>query len=222
MANTRKPQTSAAEKARRKNQSARAKGEEPERFEPVYAGEDEEVSSVSDFRRVSQGEKIRTPSGLVCMARRVGMEVLIRQGHIPNALMPIIRKWLTEGAAGKAVDEEKLIGEVLSDADQLASLMQMFDDVTMAVVVRPKILPVPTDPESGEPVPDENRLETDRFGNEIAYIDWVPFEDKSYLMNYAVGGTRDVERFRNEEESLATVLDGDKVQLQTERSPGDS
>jgi hypothetical protein len=150
------------------------------------------------------------------------MEVLLRQGNIPNALMPIIRKWLTEGAEGKEVDERAMIGEVLKDADHLSSLMQMFDDVTMAVVVRPKILPAPRDPETGEILPDENRDVTDAFGNEVAYIDWVPFEDKSYLMNYAVGGTRDVERFRNEEESLAAVLDGGEVQLPSEPAAGDS
>jgi hypothetical protein len=38
---------------------------------------------------------------------------------------------------------------------------------------------------------------------ELAYIEWVGFEDKQFIWNYAVGGTRDVDRFRADQETAS-------------------
>jgi hypothetical protein len=218
MAEPRRKPVSAAERARRERQKKEAAGQEElqEKFQAVYAEPDEEVSTGASWKKQSQGEKIVTPSGQVVLARRVGMEVLLRQGHIPNALMPIVRKYMSEGGQGKEISDQAIIADVLNDAEQLTSLMEMYDNVTMAVVVKPRLVRPPIDPETKEIVPDDQRPDTDAYGNDIAYLDWVSQEDKAYLMHFAVGGTRNIERFRNEKESMETVLDGGKVPLPTE------
>jgi hypothetical protein len=58
----------------------------------------------------------------------------------------------------------------------------------------------------GEEVPEHLR------DDEYIYSDDVDFEDKSFIFNYAVGGTRDLERFRSETKAtLDAVQDVDGV-----------
>jgi len=59
---------------------------------------------------------------------------------------------------------------------------------------------------SWQPVPDAER----EHGEGVAYIDWVDFTDKVYLMNFAVGGTRDLETFRQEQNQLLDALSAGK------------
>jgi hypothetical protein len=164
---------------------------------------------------------------LWCKAKRIGMEALVQGGKIPNTLLPIVMEALEGGDAGRKKAEEKLRSQM--SAAHIADMMEMYDSITMFVVVEPTIRPVPETCTCGgiknghaiianeeaekathehvwAPVPDHER----EHGSGIAYVDWIDFADKVYLMNFAVGGTRDLETFRKEQTQLLDSLSAGK------------
>ena len=178
------------------------------------------------FRERRLGEDVELPSGLWCKAKRIGMEALVQGGKIPNSLLPIVMEALEGGDEGRKRAEEKLRKQM--SMEHIDQMMQMYDSIAMFVVVEPTLRPIPETCSCGaikngeailetekvmvaksknhahnwQPVPDADR----EHGQGIAYIDWVDFADKVYLMNFAVGGTRDLETFRQEQSELLDSL----------------
>jgi len=215
----------AKEATRRRRQSTKAKVGE-RRPDPSPSQQAPEGAISGDAFRVRRlGEDVELPSGLWCKAKRIGMEALVQGGKIPNTLLPIVMEALEGGDAGRKRAEEKLRSQM--SAAHIADMMAMYDSITMFVVVAPTIRPVPEkcscgaktvngeiildedisvpvkhDKHNWRPVPDEDR----EHGSGIAYIDWIDFADKVYLMNFAVGGTRDLETFRKEQSELLDTL----------------
>jgi hypothetical protein len=222
----RKPskRVSEVEKNRRRRQAAgQAVG--TKRPEPAQQHAPEGAISGDAFRERRLGEDVELPSGLWCKAKRIGMEALVQGGKIPNTLLPIVMEALEEGEAGRKRAEEKLRSQM--SAAHIEDMMAMYDGITMFVVVEPTIRPIPEkcpcgaiksgesviatdqnkDHEHGwRPVPDQDR----EHGSGIAYVDWIDFQDKVYLMNFAVGGTRDLETFRQEQSQLLDSLSAGK------------
>jgi hypothetical protein len=211
---------SAEERKRRTRQSVGEK-----RPEPAQQRAPEGAISGDAFRERRLGEDVELPSGLWCKAKRIGMEALVQGGKIPNTLLPIVMEALEEGEAGRKRAEEKLRSQM--SAAHIEDMMAMYDGITMFVVVEPTIRPIPEkcpcgaiksgesviatdqnkDHEHGwRPVPDQDR----EHGSGIAYVDWIDFQDKVYLMNFAVGGTRDLETFRQEQSQLLDSLSAGK------------
>jgi hypothetical protein len=185
--------------------------------------------SAAGFRERALGEQIRLPSGLGCRARRIGIDALVSGGKIPNMLLPIIQEALAD--KGSRQSAESKFKEQLS-AEHLGEIMAMFDDITVHIVTAPPmyhapqtcgcgaakdipgqedVLQVSTDADhvhNWRTIPAELRpIEVN--GVELAYVDWVDMEDKIFLFNFAVGGTRDIERFREEQaQSVADLSAG--------------
>jgi hypothetical protein len=207
-------QPGAPERQRRTRQSIAAKAppKQTTAGEPFDPDRDLEITSPSALRQRALGETVRCPSGLVCRAKRVGMDVLIAQGSIPNSLLPIVKRALEDGRGSKDVDASEVLRGITQD--QLGDMMRTMDEVVLAVVTAPRLLPVPEycvscgrlasdHPEDHEgvkwsPVPDRKRP-THVREEEVGYIDWIEPEDKYFLWQFAVGGTRDIERFRQQQ-----------------------
>jgi hypothetical protein len=81
---------------------------------------------------------------------------------------------------GKTPDRETLTQSV----DSMDEMFEMIDKVTCHCMV---------DPTCEMPPDDEDERRTDQL-----YADEVPIEDKLFIYQLAVGGTRDVESFRKE------------------------
>jgi len=154
------------------------------------------------------------------------MQVLLRQGAIPNSLMPVVQKALREGQRGQELDPAQLMSELTED--KLDEYMKAMDAIIMAVVVQPKILPVPmmnppgtpdgvvTTPEAMVPVPDDERDQS------AAYIDWIDEVDKVFLMQFATGGTADAEKFRGEfAQFVGAAQPSEDLQVPAEQPTGD-
>jgi hypothetical protein len=172
------------------------------------------TSTAKDFRRHKDGEDLTLPSGLRCKARRVGMQVLLREGVIPNSLMPMVQQALKTGQRGQDWDPAKILGDLTNE--RIQEYTKAMDAVVCAVVVEPKIHPVPLwcqrcrgdfakhqadhTPEAcawlPEPMDDAGRER--EFGADAAFIDWIDEFDKTFLVAYATGGTADAEKFRRE------------------------
>jgi|GEM_PF-6755152 len=176
------------------------------------------VTSVAALRERAMGELIETPSGLTCRARRPGMIALLQSGTIPNALMPLVEKGLEAASKGVEVTQADIISDVTPD--MMGDMVKLFDLVTMFVVMEPDLRPNPIgctkcewidgiqDGQDHEHTPvalPERQWPTHhpKTNVELAYVGWVPMEDKQFLWNYAVGGTRDINRFRETQQATS-------------------
>lgn len=145
--------------------------------------------------------ELTLPSGQLCLVRRVGVQKLMEEGVLDNfdSLTGIVqtkhinKKARNSGPQRKQddIDADLMLRKLMKDPDKLREAISVMDKVVMATVVLPEILPVPDASEERKPG--------------AAYIDWVADDDKAYVMNFAFGGTRDLERFRRE---LAELGDG--------------
>lgn len=140
-------------------------------------------SAAADFKQRLAGEVLPLPSGLAVRARRVQLEDLVLQGNVPNQLMAVVNEALDKGqkadiASMVGVDE----GEV--DIEMVRDMFTMVNEVVVTSVVSPVI----------NPVPDEG----DEKDDDLLYVDEVDPVDKMFIFQWCIGGTDDLERFRQE------------------------
>jgi hypothetical protein len=137
-------------------------------------------------------EDITCPSGQRCLARRPGAEGLLRAGviHDLDFLSTVVEEKHIKRVQGGKPNVK--VEEILKDPEKVDKLVHMLDRVICYVVIKPELVMTPNDVTSRK--------------SGIIYTDMVELDDKLFLMNYAVGGTRDLERFRRElDESVASV-----------------
>jgi hypothetical protein len=163
-------------------------------------------SAARQWKRATN-EELELPSGNVALVKRPGMDAFIREGIIPDSLMPIINEAV---AKGKGLPPSK-VQEMVQDPKIVDAMFDAMDRVLARVVQEPLVQwhkrEKPDAPGTYEVIPDAER-DTDTY----VYTDEVFFEDKAFLFNYAVGGTRDLEQFRKQSESgLASVQSGDAL-----------
>jgi hypothetical protein len=174
-----------------------------------------QVTPVSEWKRDSQPNPLTLPSGKTCLARPAGIEAFITAKIIPNSLMEIVTKAVQSGKDQKAdeLDTATMMSDLAKDPEKFQDIFGMADNVTMYCVMEPQVHPIPPPDEDGLPIlRDPNKL----------YVDEIDLEDKLFIMNFGMGGSRDLEAFRS-----ATALDlgslppGDIVQLPPQRPSGD-
>jgi hypothetical protein len=117
---------------------------------------------------------------------------------------------------------------VQSDAESLKAFaqnkqaildgMKLMDKMVCAIVGRPAVRrPVVYDEKSGQPKLTERGEEIPLGDSEAeraneftegggVYTDEIPDENKMFILNYAVGGTRDIEQFREGVQSTMAVM----------------
>lgn len=162
----------------------------------------------------AKGEELEMPSGNIALVKRPGMETFLAEGLIPDALMPIINESIRKG---KGLPPEKM-EEMSQDLDTVISMLDAMDRVLARVVIAPRVawhkrLIVNAD---GEPVLKDGKEQVEEIpewerDDDLVYTDDVDLDDKTFVFQYAVGGTRDLERFREEAaagmESVQAVQD---------------
>lgn len=157
------------------------------------------VTSADEWLSGAEGQIIELPSGKNVRVRMPGLQAFIAADLIPNELLPIMM--------GKAtgVSEDKELMEMRNDPAMLLKLALTMDKIFAYCVTEPKFEPAPTrDLENGRTV-----LAPDLKKEGVLYTDVVSDDDKGYVFNVAVGGTRDLERFRQEQAAqLATLQTG--------------
>lgn len=158
-----------------------------------------QVTPISAWKKSAAGVPMTLPSGNVAIVRNPGMQAFVTAGVIPNSLMPIVRD---------AIDKHKApqLDEVIDNPEMLRDITVFMDKVVMHCVTEPKI---------HEVVPD-NLREDDKL-----YVDEVNDDDKSFIFQFAVGGTSDLETFRLERaKDLATVAGVPEPSSETLRTAG--
>lgn len=136
-------------------------------------------------------EELSVPSGQLCLVRRPGVEGLVQAGVLKDidSLSAIVdQEHVKRGKGAPPVDLKK----IAADEGTLLNIIHTMDKIVAYVVVKPDIKMTPNDI-------------TNRDEAQI-YCDMIDLEDKMFIMNFAVGGTRDLEKFRSEfDESVAGV-----------------
>lgn len=177
------------------------------------------VNSVWGSKPVDQTEEVTVPSGQTCRVRRIGMEGLMEAGILGDAdtLTGIVdQKHVrrVRGANGIADHDDVDPASIMRDPNALKAILRLADKAMPHVVVEPVVL-LHFNPETDEPIPAESREDG------AVYTDMIGFEDKMYLLDYAVGGTRDVATFRQgSETAVAGVADGEGVPVSPKRAGG--
>lgn len=175
------------------------------------------ASTVKDDDAV---ELVTCPSGQTCYARRPGLEGLMLSGELMNldSLTSLVdQKHLrrVRGGNGVADDEVKIDADkLMTDPKALQSIISLADRLVPQIVVTPRVLCHYT-------MEDDKRVvvsDDDRLDN-VVYTDQIDFQDKLFLMNYGLAGTRDAERFRAESAGVvAGVVSVESVPMPAKRA----
>lgn len=163
--------------------------------------------------------EITIPSGDLVLARRIGPTEMIKSGMLTkvDVLSAIVQSDHIDRVDGRTepqspAERERAqaaeIAEMMKDPTKLLSAMEVIDDIAILVVVEPKVYPVPVpipdpggmiDPDTNEPM----MVLPDRIIGQI-YVDSIPWDDKMFLFQWTLGGTTDLEAFR---EGLGAGMD---------------
>lgn len=155
-----------------------------------------QVSSAAAWKQSSGvGAPLVVPSGNVCLVKPMNMQALVRNNIIPNELMDIITGAMK---TRQAPSMEQMAEDITPE--KLVAIMDVMDDVVLYMVVEPKIHPIPM---TKQVVDGEEQLVPAERDPNLLYVDEVDQDDKTFIFQYAVGGTRDLEKFR---EGLASYV----------------
>lgn len=171
-----------------------------------------------------QGMDLPLPSGNTALVRQISPEAFITSGLIPDPLSKII----TEAINSKKGLPPKKMQEMVSDPKQLSSAFELFDRVLCYVVIEPKVEMPPPCKQCGKYAnadehrgPDSHAYIEGERNPDVLYADMVDMEDKMFVFQGCLGGTKDLERFRRElTANLAGLSDGQDVQVPAKRSGG--
>jgi hypothetical protein len=172
---------------------------------------------------LGSAEQLTLPSGQTCLAKRIGMDGMLEAGILGEAdslTAYVGRKHVrrVRGAKGTPDGEQVNISSVMRDPEAIKAMVFLMDRAVPLIVVDPKVHLHFEFLDNGQTkmIPVE-----DREPGEV-YTDQIGFEDKAYLFQYAVGGTRDLERFRQQSaDAVAGVDNGEDVSVPAERSTRD-
>lgn len=127
-------------------------------------------------------EDLVLPSGQLALVRRPGVEGLMKAGVLRNldSLTDLVSKNHVARANGRErIDVEGLLG----DEERMAEITHVMDRVITHCVLKPQIEMAPNDVTNRQPG--------------VVYTDMIDLTDKAFVFNFVVGGTRDLETFRN-------------------------
>jgi hypothetical protein len=195
------------------------------------------ATPVREWKKSSKAGKLdlALPSGNVALVRRLQPEAFLASGLIPDTLSDMVHKAI-KTKKGLPPDAQKQIAE---DPKKLVQALQMMDEVVCYVVVEPEVKMPPkcgvimsgerlcdeyvetedkrhTDPNN----PDHHVFMEDARDEDTLYADEVSLEDKNFIFQFSLGGTADLERFRQEQRTgVANLSNRKAVPGKAKRSP---
>lgn len=150
-------------------------------YAPTAWGSDESNGALVD---------LQVPSGQMILAQRPGPEGLMAAGMLDD--LDMLGTILPKVMGGKSRAKNFNSAELLKSPEMLRQAMRLMDRVLCYVVVKPEITPEPDDPRKKE----RGKI----------YPSTVSLEDKTFIFNWAAGGTQNLAQFRQQyEESVAGV-----------------
>lgn len=171
-----------------------------------------------------QGTPLELPSGNVALCKQITPLAFVTGGMIPDPLTGLITQAINEK---RGVNPAKLKALTENTTDIVAAL-EMFDRVLTNVVIEPPIEMPPTCAVSvgeglcGEYANTPVHKDTHRSGHHayregrrdpnVLYADIVDMDDKMFIFQWALGGTHDLQQFREEQaKRVESLSDGEDV-----------
>lgn len=126
--------------------------------------------------------ELTVPSGQTCLVKRPGVQGLMAAGVLHNLdrLTALVDEQHVRRVKGQPSQVD--VQSLMNDPEQIAHVLHTVDRIVSHVVVQPPVEMAPNDI-------------TSRKAGQI-YTDMVEIEDKMFIFQFVVGGTRDLETFR--------------------------
>lgn len=157
-----------------------------------------QVTSAMEWKKDQRGV-IDLPSGKTARLRRTSIQTLMAAKMIPNNLMGIVQEALNKGKL------EMDPADFLKDPDKMSDMLELVDIVVVHCVLEPVIHATPKD--------------EDERDDDLLYVDEIDDEDRSFIFQYATGGTSDVAKFRAEaSEQLGSIQSQQTVSRPAKRA----
>ena len=158
------------------------------------------IAAPQDFKKKSRNRaELELPSGAVILAKGLtSMRAFLKSGVIPNNLMVIIQESLDKG---KEPDIDSLLqptgeeGKVSQES--IDDMLTLIDNVTVETWLLP--------PTALPPTKEEER------SDEVLYTDEIDDQDKLFVFQWAIGGSDDLETFRQEQNASMDRLRAGKA-----------
>lgn len=200
----------------------------PRSGNPAKKAAAKKISTAAQWKTSSGIEDIEVPSGNIARLRRVGPEAFLSSGIVPDSLAPMIDEAIKQK---KGLPPSKVAKKIAEDPESLPQMFDIMNRVVVYAVIEPNVENIPNcdrviegevcDKTHFDPIHKLGEKGTHKFNEgerdpDTLYIDEVSLDDRLFIMNYAVGGTRDLERFRREHgESMAGLAPGKGVRQST-------
>lgn len=149
------------------------------------------ASSISDFKKGSQGELVELPSGKFASIRRIQLTSLISEGLLGDSLAVLAQQAVDKGE-GMDSAQIKAMGQ---DPEKISEALDAFDKIAARCFVEPRVTYY-KDPNTGNTIPDEDR------DPEKLYSDELDIQDKIFVFQVVSGGTTNLDAFRQQFEQL--------------------
>lgn len=155
-----------------------------------------EPTPISGWKTPAKDVKPTTlPSGNSARLRRVSLQTFLKTGRVPNVLMKPMKRAI-EKKQEMTPDELK---ELMSDPEAIGEMFKLVDMIAVDAFIEPKLTPLPDDESEGR-------------REDLLYVDEIDLDDKMFIFQWMVGGTSDLEQFRNEQsKQLAAVSSSENV-----------
>lgn len=139
--------------------------------------------------QIGGAEDLTTPSGQTCLVKRPGVQGLMEAGVIRDmdSLSALVDEKHIKRVNGRPTGEVN-VQSLTGDTEGLKNIMHVVDRVVCEVVVQPPVSMAPNDPTSRK--------------QGVVYTDMIDIMDKMFIFQFAVGGTRGLETFREQFESV--------------------
>lgn len=165
------------------------------------------VTSVTEWLDDQEGQLMELPSGKVVRAIMPGMQAFLKADIIPNELMPIVLRAIDEQQPMQNSELE----ELQKDPEMLMKLAAAYDKIFVHCVIEPVFELAPDEDDvkaynADKPKKDHVKGPAELRVKGTLYADRVAMEDKNFIFNAAVGGTRDLELFRAESAAQLAAL----------------
>lgn len=165
------------------------------------------VTSVAEWKKQAAGEPFIVPSGNTCLVRRRGVRGFLRNGNIPNLLLPILQRAMERASKDEDITPEEIMDDFdLSDPELVVSMLQMVDAVAVECVAEPKLQAVPICGKchgagslNQKPCAQcKGAREFPARDPELLYVDEIASEDKMAVFAFAIAEVDDIVPFRVE------------------------
>lgn len=188
-------------------------------------GQAAQRTSAAAWRQKGFSAEVEVPSGNVAKLRRPGPEMFLKTGKIPDALTPVVNEAIR---SKQGLPPEKA-ADLMGDPEMLPQIMEMVDAAVVSACIEPRVV---ADPPCIRPSEEDSSVLCGRAAGEtihaardnghtfipgdaippeernpdFLYAAEVDFNDKMFIFQYALGGSADLDRFREEfAESVASV-----------------